>query len=295
MLLVQIQKHIFTTLQTLQTRNVVGWRNIILAYRTLGVVFGGLATSPLYVFSALNFTEPTEDDFLGIFSIMFWTLTMIGFVKYVCIALSADDSGEGGTFALYSLLCKNANIGILPPKGTDSKALSNNSLVIENKSRLQTFIEKSLVSRRTLLFISILGMCMMIGDGVLTPAISVLSAVDGLRGPFPSVGKSAVEGLSAGILIALFMLQKYGTSKVSFLFSPIMAAWTLSTPMIGVYSFCQYHPGVFKAISPHYIVRFFLRNGKTGWHLLGGTVLVITGAEAMFADLGHFNRRSIQA
>ncbi|KAJ0987309.1 hypothetical protein J5N97_005665 [Dioscorea zingiberensis] len=91
---------------------------------------------------------------------------------------------------------------------------------------------------------------------------------------------SAVEGLSAGILIALFMLQKYGTSKVSFLFSPIMAAWTLSTPMIGVYSFCRYHPGVFKAISLHYIVSFFfLRNGKTGWHLLGGTVLVITGAD----------------
>ncbi|XP_039144429.1 probable potassium transporter 17 isoform X2 [Dioscorea cayenensis subsp. rotundata] len=273
---------------------VVGWRNIILAYKTLGVVFGGLATSPLYVFNALNFKAPTEDDFLGIFSIMFWTLTMIGFVKYVCIALNADDNGEGGTFALYSLLCKNANIGILKPKNTDSKTLPDNSRNIESKSWLQTFIEENLIFQRVLLFIAILGMCMLIGDGILTPAISVLSAVDGLRGPLPSVSKSAVEGLSAGILIALFMLQKYGTSKVSFLFSPIMAAWTLSTPMVGVYSFCRYNPTVFKAMSPHYIVDFFIRNGKTGWHLLGGTVLVITGAEAMFADLGHFNKRAIQ-
>lgn len=95
--------------------------------------------------------------------------------------------------------------------------------------------------------------------------------------PFILYVVAAVEGLSAGILIALFMLQKYGTSKVSFLFSPIMAAWTLSTPMVGVYSFCRYNPTVFKAMSPHYIVDFFKRNGKTGWHLLGGTVLVITG------------------
>lgn len=87
-----------------------------------------------------------------------------------------------------------------------------------------------------------------------------------------------MEGSSAGVLIALFLLQKYGTSKVSFLFSPIMAAWTFTTPIIGVYSFLRYYPSIFKAISPHYIVNFFLRKGKTGWQLLGGTVLCITGS-----------------
>jgi len=105
---------------------------------------------------------------------------------------------------------------------------------------------------------------------------------------------ATVEALSAGILIGLFLLQKYGTSKVSFMFSPIMAAWTFTTPIIGVYSILRYYPGIFKAMSPHYIVHFFVTNQKRGWQLLGGTVLCITGAEAMFADLGHFSKRSIQ-
>nr|CAD1827148.1 unnamed protein product [Ananas comosus var. bracteatus] len=271
------------------------WRDIMLAYRTLGVVFGGLVTSPLYVYPSMNLNSPTEEDYLGIFSIMFWTLTLIGVVKYVCIALNADDQGEGGTFALYSLLCRQTNIGFLPTKRMSSSgdpSLINQSTLAEKESKLATFLEKSITARRILLFIAMLGMCMLIGDGILTPAISVLSAMDGLQVPFPSV--AAVEALSAVILLALFLLQKKGTSRVSFLFSPIMASWTFTTPMIGIYSFLRYYPSIFKTVSPHYIVGFFLRNGKRGWQLLGGTVLCITGAEAMFADLGHFNKRSIQ-
>lgn len=274
-----------------------GWRNIALAYRTFGVVFGGLVTSPLYVYPSMNLKSPKEEDYLGIYSIMFWTLTLIGVIKYVCIALKADDQGEGGTFALYSLLCRHANVGILPSRKADlytNHLHPDCSTTIERQTRLGKFFERSMTARRILLFIAILGMCMLIGDGILTPAISVLSAIDGLRGPFPAIGKSVVEGLSAVILIALFLLQKYGTSRVSFLFSPIMAAWTFTTPIIGVYSFLRYYPGIFKSLSPHYIVHFFLRNGREGWQLLGGTVLCITGAEAMFADLGHFNKRSIQ-
>ncbi|CAL9211453.1 unnamed protein product [Musa hybrid cultivar] len=273
------------------------WKDMVLAYRTLGVVFGGLVTSPLYVYPSMNLKSPTEQDYLGIYGIMFWTLTLIGVVKYVCIALNADDHGEGGTFALYSLLCRHTNIGILPSKKADSvtnAAHANPSLGTEKRSRLGIFIERSMTARRIVLFIAILGMCMLIGDGILTPAISVLSAMDGLRGPLPSIHKSAVEALSAAVLIALFLLQKYGTARVSFLFSPIMASWTFTTPIIGVYSILRYYPGIFKAISPKYIVHFFLRNGKTGWQLLGGTALCITGSEAMFADLGHFNKRSIQ-
>ncbi|CAL5430365.1 unnamed protein product [Camellia sinensis] len=259
-----------------------------LAYKTLGVVFGGLVTSPLYVYPSMQLKSPTEDDYLGIYSIMFWTLSLIGVVKYACIALRADDQGEGGTFALYSLLCKNLDIGILSSKRV---ALNSSS---EKRSRLGIFFEKSVVARRVLLFIAMLGMCMLIGDGILTPAISVLSAMDGIRAPFPSVSKSLVEVLSAVVLIVLFLLQKYGTSRVSFIFSPIMGAWTVTTPLVGIYSIIRHYPSIFKAISPHYIISFFLRNGKEGWLLLGGTVLCITGSEALFADLGHFNRKSIQ-
>ncbi|EXC05019.1 putative potassium transporter 17 [Morus notabilis] len=264
--------------------------DLLLAYKTLGVVFGGLVTSPLYVYPSMPLKSPTEDDYLGIYSIMFWTLTLTGVVKYACIALNADDQGEGGTFALYSLLCRNMNIGIISRKQSSSIVPNGR----RKQSALGKFFEKSIIAKRVLLFIAILGMCMLIGDGILTPAISVLSAMDGIRGPFPSVSKSLVEGLSAVVLLVLFLLQKFGTSRVSFLFSPIMGAWTFCTPIVGIYSIIRYYPSIFKAISPHYIFHFFWKNGKEGWLLLGGTVLCITGSEALFADLGHFNRRSIQ-
>lgn len=253
-------------------------------------------TSPLYVYPSMPLKSPTEEDYLGIYCIMFWTLSLIGVVKYASIALKADDQGEGGTFALYSLLCRHMRIGILSERNADSFEVSSSTLYEgqEKQSRLGTIFKKSVVARRILLFISILGMCMLIGDGILTPAISVLSAVDGIRAPFPKVSKSAVEALSATILIFLFLLQKFGTSHVSFLFSPIMAIWTLTTPLVGIYSIIRHYPGIFKALSPHYIVMFFSKNGKEGWLSLGGTVLCITGSEALFADLGHFSSSSIQ-
>ncbi|XP_077236228.1 putative potassium transporter 17 [Tasmannia lanceolata] len=309
-----------------EEKGVHGWKTALLAYKTLGIVFGGLVTSPLYVYPSMNLKSPVEDDYLGIYSIMFWTLTLIGVVKYVCIALYADDHGEGGTFALYSLLCRHANVGILPSKRKNTNSdISHGShyTSTEMHNKLGKFFEQSVVARRLLLFVAILGMSMLIGDGILTPAISVLSAMEGLRGPFPSVSKSIVEALSAAVLIVLFLFQKFGTSQVSFLFSPIMAAWTFTTPMIGIYSIVRHYPSIFKSISPYYIVHLFLQNGKKGWLLLSGTVLCITGMinleagslqeilkylnhcgisiqyvisgfEAMFADLGHFNRRSIQ-
>ncbi|KAK5845877.1 probable potassium transporter 17 isoform X1 [Gossypium arboreum] len=273
------------------------WSNLLLAYKTLGVVFGGLVTSPLYVYPSMHLNSPTEEDYLGIYSIMFWTLTLIGVVKYACIALKADDQGEGGTFALYSLLCRNINIGILSSKSSDVNSSQSRCVLNEDnrqKSRLGKVFETSMVARRALLFIAMLGTCMLIGDGILTPAISVLSAMDGLRAPFPSISKSLVEALSAVVLFILFLLQKFGTSRVSFLFSPIMGAWTLSTPLVGIYSIIHHYPSIFKALSPYYIFHFFWRNGKEGWLMLGGTILCITGSEALFADLGHFNRSSIQ-
>ncbi|KNA03435.1 hypothetical protein SOVF_209220 isoform A [Spinacia oleracea] len=269
------------------------WHTLVVAYKTLGVVFGGLVTSPLYVYPSMPLKSPTEEDYLGIYSIMFWTLSLIGVIKYASIALKADDQGEGGTFALYSLLCRHMRIENLSARDADSSGVSD-SEGQEKQSRLGKIFKKSVVARRVLLFISILGMCMLIGDGVLTPAISVLSAIEGIRAPFPKVSKSTVEALSAIILIFLFLLQKFGTSRVSFLFSPIMGMWTLTTPLVGIYSIIRHYPGVFKALSPHYILMFFSKNGKEGWQSLGGTILCITGSEALFADLGHFSRSSIQ-
>ncbi|KAJ0507684.1 putative potassium transporter [Helianthus annuus] len=274
------------------------WGTLLLAYKSLGVVFGGLVTSPLYVYPSMALMSPTEDDYLGIYSIMFWTLTLIGVVKYACIALKADDQGEGGTFALYSLLCRHMNIGGITSKSEIAPSNRSHSNTLDQsfrkRSRLGMFIERSLLARRVLFFIAILGMCMLIGDGILTPAISVLSAMDGIRGPFPEFSKSLVEGLSALVLVVLFMLQKFGTARVSFIFSPIMGLWTLTTPLVGIYNIIHHYPSIFKAISPHYIFHFFSRNGRHGWLLLNGMVLCITGSEALFADLGHFNRPSIQ-
>eukprot|EP00268_Persea_americana_P064968 TRINITY_DN8610_c0_g1_i11.p1 TRINITY_DN8610_c0_g1~~TRINITY_DN8610_c0_g1_i11.p1 ORF type:complete len:372 (+),score=48.96 TRINITY_DN8610_c0_g1_i11:1982-3097(+) len=243
----------------------------------------------------MKLKSPTEEDYLSIYSIIFWTLSLIGVVKYVGIAVNADDQGEGGTFALYSLLCKHSQVGILPSRRVESNlGLEHATQYADKHNRLRNFFEQSMIARRALLFIAMLGTCMLIGDGILTPAISVLSAIDGLKGPFHAVTKFTIEGLSAVVLVVLFLMQRFGTSRVSFLFSPIMAAWTFTTPMIGIYSIASHYPSIFKALSPHYIFLFFQRNGKEGWLLLGGTVLCITGSEAMFADLGHFNKRSIQ-
>ncbi|XP_058766743.1 probable potassium transporter 17 [Vicia villosa] len=274
--------------------------NIVLAYKSLGVVFGALVTNPLFVYPSMHLSSPTEEDYLGLYSIMFWSLTLIGLVKYANIAIKADDHGEGGTFALYSLLCRHLNIGFFSPKqvGLNSPRVTESQTwlakVTESQIWLAKLLKNSFVARRLLLFLAMMGMCMLVGDGVLTPAISVLAAMDGVRAPFPSFNKTWVKAVSAVVLIFLFLLQRYGTSRVSFLFSPVMGAWTLCTPLVGIYSIINNYRSIFKAISPHYIVLFFLRNGKSGWLLLGGTVLCITGSEAMFADLGHFNPRSIQ-
>ncbi|KAL6144778.1 hypothetical protein ACLB2K_055468 [Fragaria x ananassa] len=247
---------------------------LLVAYKTLGVVFGGLVTSPLYVYSSiLPLKSPTMDEYFGIFSIMFWTLTLIGVVKYATIALRADDDGEGGTFALYSLLCRSLNITetlSLRPSNPKSSSLPRSIYVdTQNQTIMVKVFRKSIVARRLLLFITMLGMCMLIGDGILTPAISVRSAIDGIRGPFPSVNSSVVKVLSTAVLVILFMVQKYAPFNTT-------------------------GPSIFKAVSPHYVIRFFWRNGKEGWLTLGGTVLCITGSEALFADLGRFNQSSIQ-
>ncbi|WOL00960.1 potassium transporter 5 [Canna indica] len=155
-------------------------------------------------------------------------------------------------------------------------------------------LEKSPVFKIAIFLVTILGTSMVIGDGVLTPCISVISAVDGVKEKAPSLSDTNISWISAAILIALFSIQRFGTDKVGYSFAPMVATWFLLIGGIGVYNLFKYDITVLRAFNPKYIVDYFKRNGKQGWISLGGIVLCITGTEAMFADLGHFNVRAIQ-
>lgn len=274
---------------------------LLLAYQTLGVVYGDIGTSPLYVFSSIGLENPQEKDILGCLSLIIWTLTMIAMVKYVMIVLRADDHGEGGTFAVYSLLSQHVNFEKSTGKQF-TRLASDTRLKFFSKqkggkvinSKTKELLEKSAMAQRILLIVVMMGTCMVIGDGALTPAISVMSAVQGIQTKDSSMSQGIVVLVSVIILLLLFLFQRFGTSKVSFLFSPIMIIWFVTNIMIGLYNIVKYYPGAFKAFNPYYIVDFFHKHHKQGWVMLGGVVLCITGAEAMFADLGHFNRKSIQ-
>ncbi|KAK3014963.1 hypothetical protein RJ639_008123 [Escallonia herrerae] len=279
---------------------------LMLAYQSLGVVYGDLGTSPTQVLSSITITNLTEEDYLGILSLIVWTLTMFAFIKYVFIVLHADDHGEGGTFALYSNLCRHINFqGKLtdPTRRLESDAtMTNYSRRSPLQSKTKNLIESSSGAQSLLTFIVLLGTCMVIGDGALTPATCVLSALQGIQARSSKITQSFntlfvadhVVFMAVVLFIILFAVQRCGTSKVSFLFTPIMLLWYVTNVSIGVYNIFKYQPSVLKAVSPHYIIKFFLRNRTVGWRLLGAIFLCISGAEALFADLGHFNKRAIQ-
>lgn len=277
-------------------------KNLILAYQSFGVVYGDLSTSPLYVYTSIfngNLqTHLNEDAIFGAFSLIFWTLTLIPLLKYVFIVLSADDNGEGGTFALYSLLCRHAKLSLLPNQQAADEELSAykygpSSHTIAS-SPLKRFLEKYKRLRTALLIVVLFGACMVIGDGVLTPAISVLSAVSGLKVAESKLNNGELLLIACVILVGLFALQHFGTHRVAFMFAPVVIIWLVSIFSIGLYNTISWNPKVVRALSPHYIIKFFRETGKDGWISLGGILLSITGTEAMFADLGHFTALSIR-
>ncbi|KAG0593278.1 hypothetical protein M758_1G310600 [Ceratodon purpureus] len=268
-----------------------------LAYQSLGVVYGDLGTSPLYVFKSTfaNVSVDNSDDIIGALSLIIYTLTIIPLIKYIIITLRANDNGEGGTFALYSLLCRYCNISSLPNHHPSDVELTTYLVEHANqKTRLQKRLEASAFLQNVLLIIVLLGTCMVIGDGILTPAISVLSAVVGIKAASSSLNSNVVTVLTLIILVFLFSLQRFGTARVSFLFAPIFSTWFLVLALLGCYNIIKWDKSVFQAFSPLQIVNFFRRNGRSGWEHLGGIVLCMTGTEALFADLGHFSYRSIQ-
>ncbi|EEF49310.1 potassium transporter 4 isoform X1 [Ricinus communis] len=277
-------------------------RNLILAYQSFGVVYGDLSTSPLYVFTSTFAgklrNHHNEEVIFGAFSLIFWTLTLIPLTKYVFILLSADDNGEGGTFALYSLLCRHAKFSLLPNQQAADEELSTYKYGPSGQSSgshaLKRFLEKHKRLRIALLVVVLFGACMVIGDGVLTPAISVLSSVSGLEVTETKLTKGELVLLACVILVGLFALQHCGTHRVAFMFAPIVIIWLLSIFSIGLYNILYWNPKIIRAISPYYIIKFFGVTGKDGWISLGGILLSITGTEAMFADLGHFTALSIR-
>ncbi|GKU96944.1 hypothetical protein SLEP1_g10125 [Rubroshorea leprosula] len=282
------------------------WKTVLtLAYQSVGVVYGDLSTSPLYVYKSA-FAEDiqhseTNEEIYGVLSLVFWTLTLIPLVKYVFIVLRADDNGEGGTFALYSLLCRHARVSSLPNCQLADEELSEykkDGIASNDKNvglRLKATLEKYKVLQSVLLALALIGTCMVIGDGVLTPAISVFSAVSGVELSTSNVQHRYIQvPVSCAILVFLFALQHYGTHKVGFLFAPIVVTWLLCISAIGVYNIFHWNPHVYQALSPYYIYKFLKKTQKGGWMSLGGILLCITGSEAMFADLGHFSQLSIK-
>ncbi|KAL5983867.1 Potassium transporter 7 [Asimina triloba] len=270
------------------------WRHysqtLLLAYLSFGIVYGDLSTSPLYVYKSIFSGKlqyyQNEDAIFGVFSLIFWTLTLIPLLKYVIIVLSADDNGEGGTFALYSLLCRHAKVSLLPNQQAADEELSTyykHGSLNRNAapSPLKRFLEKYKRLRTALLLVVLFGASMVIGDGVLTPAIS---------------GEKSSSAFSSMFLRKSdFVLMVHcGTHKVAFIFAPVVVIWLFSIAVIGLYNIIHWNPRVFHALSPLYVVKFFRQTGKDGWVSLGGVLLCITGAEAMFADLGHFTTASIR-
>ncbi|KAL4326456.1 hypothetical protein AHAS_Ahas13G0001900 [Arachis hypogaea] len=276
----------------------VSWKTTLsLAFQSVGIVYGDIGTSPLYVYSSI-FTSgiKNNDDILGVLSLIIYTILLIPFLKYVFIVLWANDNGNGGAFALYSLICRHVDVSLIPNQQPEDRKLSNYKLELpssqlKQSQTLKQMLENSQFARFLLLLATILGTSMVIGDGFLTPSMSVLSAVSGIS---KSLGQDATVGIAIGILIILFSLQRFGTDKMGFSFVPIILVWFLLIAGIGIYNLFKYDIRVLRAFNPKYIVDYFKRNGKQGWLSLGGVFLCITGSEAMFADLGHFNVRAIQ-
>ncbi|XP_062155794.1 potassium transporter 2 isoform X2 [Alnus glutinosa] len=287
-----------------KTSKKESWKTILLlAYQSLGVVYGDLSISPLYVYKS-TFAEDihhseTNEEIFGALSFVFWTLTLIPLFKYVFVVLRADDNGEGGTFALYSLICRHAKVGLLPNRQLADEALSTYKLEQppekKNSSGLKLFLERYKALHTALLILVLLGTCMVIGDGLLTPVISVFSAVSGLE-LYMSKDQHqyAVIPITCFILVCLFALQHYGTHRVGFFFAPIVLTWLLCISALGLYNIIHWNPHVYEALSPYYMFKFLKKTRLSGWMSLGGILLCITGSEAMFADLGHFSYTAIQ-
>jgi KUP system potassium uptake protein len=238
-----------------------------LSLGALGVVFGDIGTSPLYTLKecllAAGGAEFQVDDLFGILSLMSWSLIMVVTVKYLCFIMRADHHGEGGIFAL---------LAIVPERFRTTAGRTGK------------------VTAMALL--AVIGASLLYGDGVITPAISVLSAIEGLAVASPQL-QPLVLPLTCGILVVLFAIQRRGTGSIGKLFGPVMMVWFITLAALGLYHIAR-QPEILAALSPHHGAGFFLRHGIHGMLILGSVVLAVTGGEALYADMGHFGVRPIR-
>uniref|UniRef100_M4CMD2 Potassium transporter n=1 Tax=Brassica campestris TaxID=3711 RepID=M4CMD2_BRACM len=279
-----------------------------LSFQSLGVVYGDLGTSPLYVFYN-TFPHGIKDpeDIIGALSLIIYSLTLIPLLKYVFVVCKANDNGQGGTFALYSLLCRHAKVKTIRNQHRTDEELTTYSRSTFHEhsfaAKTKRWLEDRTSRKTALLVLVLVGTCMVIGDGILTPAISgnafsltlsILSAAGGLRVNLPHISNGVVVLVAVVILVSLFSVQHYGTDRVGWLFAPIVFLWFLSIASIGMYNIWKHDTTVLKAFSPVYIYRYFKRGGIDRWTSLGGIMLSITGIEALFADLSHFPVSAVQ-
>jgi KUP system potassium uptake protein len=232
----------------------------------LGVVYGDIGTSPLYALRECFFGSHPVDhrvpaNVLGVLSLVFWLLLIIVSVKYLVFVLRADNQGEGGIMALMALLAH----------GLESVGGVTKAIVVA---------------------LGLFGGALLFGDGIITPAISVLSAVEGLEVATP-VFQPYILPITIAVIVGLFLIQRHGSATIGSMFGPIMFLWFTSIALLGLAAIVR-HPQVLGAISPHHAVTFFVHNGWTGFLVLGTVVLVVTGAEALYADMGHFGPKPIR-
>ena len=237
----------------------------VLSLGALGIVFGDIGTSPLYALQTVfaadeHAVRPTESGVYGVISLVFWAITLIVSIKYVALIMRADNEGEGGIMALIAL--------------------------IREKGLQRRFAQVTLVA------LGIFGASLFYGDGMITPAISVLSAVEGIEVVEPSLHELVVP-ITLVILAVLFTIQRFGTGAVGRWFGPIMALWFTLLAIAGLHEVVK-EPGILRAISPTYAVSFMFEHGHVAFIALGSVVLTVTGAEALYADMGHFGRHPIR-
>jgi len=238
----------------------------LMSLTALGVVYGDIGTSPLYALRVCfsgEFGVPVKtENILGALSLIFWSLILVITIKYLVFILKADNDGEGGILALMALAARPKNAG-----GSEAK-------------------------RWTILALGLFGAALLYGDGMITPSISVLSAMEGLQVAAP-VMHSFVEPFTIIVLIGLFLIQRKGTAKIGALFGPVMMVWFISLAVLGIKGI-MINPHVLSALSPHYAILFFMSNAVHGFLALGAVFLVVTGGEALYADMGHFGRAPIR-
>ncbi len=238
-------------------------RAAALALGAVGVVYGDIGTSPLYTFKEIFSSQgigAMPQNVLGALSLIFWSLIIVVTVKYVLFIMRADNKGEGGIVALMAL-AQNAARGV---------------------PRLAIVI----------VMLGLMGTALFYGDGVITPAISVLSAVEGLEVAAPHLQRWVVP-ITLGVIVSLFWVQRHGTDRIGKVFGPVCVLWFLSLASLGVYGIAH-HPSVLRALNPAYGMIFFMRNHVDAFFALGAVVLAVTGTEALYADMGHFGKMPIR-